>query len=139
MATQQRIQTSSEKSPVFQFSVRPDKVGIITINVVDEKVNTLKAAFVEQFQNVLKQAQQHSGVKGLIITSGKPDNFIAGADISMIADCKTKEEATALAKAGQDLYSIRKLSFACRRSHQWRLFRWGIRTSISLPWANLLR
>ncbi|HEK0315908.1 TPA: fatty acid oxidation complex subunit alpha FadJ [Proteus mirabilis] len=105
MATQQRIQTSSEKSPVFQFSVRPDKVGIITINVVDEKVNTLKAAFVEQFQNVLKQAQQHSGVKGLIITSGKPDNFIAGADISMIADCKTKEEATALAKAGQDLFT----------------------------------
>ena len=105
MATQQRIQTSSEKSPVFQFSVRPDKVGIITINVVDEKVNTLKAAFVEQFQNVLKQAQQHSGVKGLIITSGKPDNFIAGADISMIADCKSKEEATALAKAGQDLFT----------------------------------
>nr|WP_115350110.1 fatty acid oxidation complex subunit alpha FadJ [Proteus vulgaris] len=98
-------QTTLEKSSVFQFSVRNDKVGVITIDVIGEKVNTLKAEFVQQFQDVLKQAQQHSGVKGLIITSGKADSFIAGADISMIAGCKTKEEASALAKAGQDLFT----------------------------------
>lgn len=98
-------QTTLENTSVFQFSVRNDKVGVITIDVIGEKVNTLKAEFVQQFQDVLKQAQQHSGVKGLIITSGKADSFIAGADISMIADCKTKEEASALAKAGQDLFT----------------------------------
>ncbi|MCK9782985.1 fatty acid oxidation complex subunit alpha FadJ [Proteus vulgaris] len=98
-------QTSLEKSSVFHFSVRNDKVGVITIDVVGEKVNTLKAEFVQQFQDVLKQAQQHSGVKGLIITSGKTDSFIAGADIAMIAGCKSKEEASALAKAGQDLFT----------------------------------
>ncbi|WP_283778021.1 fatty acid oxidation complex subunit alpha FadJ [Proteus faecis] len=98
-------QTTLEKSSVFQFSVRNDKVGVITIDVIGDKVNTLKAEFVQQFQDVLKQAQQHSGVKGLIITSGKKESFIAGADISMIADCKTKEEASALAKAGQDLFT----------------------------------
>lgn len=98
-------QTTLEKSSVFQFSVRNDKVGVITIDVIGEKVNTLKAEFVQQFQDVLRQAQQHSGVKGLIITSGKTDSFIAGADISMIAGCKTKEEASALAKAGQDLFT----------------------------------
>lgn len=105
MDLQQTKPATPEKLPVFQFSVRADKVGVISIDVVGEKVNTLKAEFVEQFQNVLKQAQQHSGVKGLIITSGKPDCFIAGADISMIAGCKTKEEASALAKAGQDLFT----------------------------------
>ncbi|XOY30877.1 fatty acid oxidation complex subunit alpha FadJ [Proteus cibi] len=97
--------TTLEKSSVFQFSVRNDKVGVITIDVIGEKVNTLKAEFVQQFQDVLRQAQQHSGVKGLIITSGKTDSFIAGADISIIAGCKTKEEASALAKAGQDLFT----------------------------------
>ena len=100
-------QTTLEKSSVFQFSVRNDKVGVITIDVIGEKVNTLKAEFVQQFQDVLRQAQQHSGVKGLIITSGKTDSFIAGADISMIAGCKTKEEASALAKAGQDLFTLK--------------------------------
>lgn len=102
-------QTTLENTSVFQFSVRNDKVGVITIDVIGEKVNTLKAEFVQQFQDVLKQAQQHSGVKGLIITSGKADSFIAGADISMIADCKTKEEASALAKAGQDLLPNSKI------------------------------
>lgn len=97
--------TPQQDLPVFQFSMRDDKVGIITIDVKGEKVNTLKAEFVNQFQDILKQAQQHSGVKGLIITSGKPDCFIAGADISMIAHCKTKEEASALAKAGQELFT----------------------------------
>lgn len=97
--------TSQQNLPVFQFSVRDDKVGIITIDVIGEKVNTLKAEFVNQFQDILKQAQQHSGVKGLIITSGKPDCFIAGADISMIDHCKTKEEASELAKAGQELFT----------------------------------
>lgn len=105
MDLQQITQTTPETLPVFQFSMRADKVGVITIDVIDEKVNTLKAAFVAQFQDILKQAQQHSGVKGLIITSGKVDNFIAGADISMIAGCKTKEEASELAKAGQDLFT----------------------------------
>lgn len=104
MDLQTTTDTTAKKAPVFQFTVRNDKVGVISMDVVGEKVNTLKAEFTTQFQDILKRVQQHSGVKGLIITSAKPDNFIAGADISMIAGCKTKEEASAVAKAGQDIF-----------------------------------
>ncbi|OTA15220.1 isocitrate lyase [Xenorhabdus vietnamensis] len=90
---------------VFSFSVRDDKVGIITIDVPGEKVNTLKAEFVEQFLTMFEKAQQVSGLKGLIIISGKPDTFIAGADISMIAGCQTQAEATELAEKGQKLFA----------------------------------
>ncbi|MBC8948284.1 fatty acid oxidation complex subunit alpha FadJ [Xenorhabdus sp. TS4] len=90
---------------VFSFSVRDDKVGIITIDVPGEKVNTLKAEFVEQFLIMFEKARQVSGLKGLVIVSGKPDTFIAGADISMIANCQTQEEATALAEKGQKLFA----------------------------------
>ncbi|CAM3890153.1 fatty acid oxidation complex subunit alpha FadJ [Xenorhabdus thuongxuanensis] len=90
---------------VFSFSVRDDKVGIITIDVPGEKVNTLKAEFVEQFLIMFEKAQQVSGLKGLVIVSGKPDTFIAGADISMIANCQTQEEATKLAEKGQKLFA----------------------------------
>ncbi|MER2473274.1 fatty acid oxidation complex subunit alpha FadJ [Photorhabdus laumondii] len=96
---------TNQTASVFSFDVRPDKIGIITINVPGEKVNTLKAEFVDQFLNVFKQAQQSSGLKGLILISGKPDTFIAGADISMIAGCKTKEDARDLAEKGQKLFS----------------------------------
>ncbi|MEQ1974934.1 fatty acid oxidation complex subunit alpha FadJ [Xenorhabdus sp. SGI240] len=90
---------------VFRFSVRDDKVGIITIDVPGEKVNTLKAEFVEQFLIMFEKAQQVSSLKGLVIVSGKADTFIAGADISMIAHCQSQEEATALAEKGQKLFA----------------------------------
>ncbi|ETS33551.1 multifunctional fatty acid oxidation complex subunit alpha [Photorhabdus temperata] len=96
---------AKQTASVFSFDIRPDKIGVITIDVPGEKVNTLKAEFVDQFLHVFKQAQQSSGLKGLILISGKPDTFIAGADISMIAGCKTKEEAQDLAEKGQKLFS----------------------------------
>ncbi|WP_411706231.1 fatty acid oxidation complex subunit alpha FadJ [Edaphovirga cremea] len=86
---------------VFQLTLRPDNIGVITIDVPDEKVNTLKAEFAEQIGQVLQQAQRLPGLLGLIIISGKPDSFIAGADISMIANCRSAKQATALARQGQ--------------------------------------
>ncbi|SFO03598.1 fatty acid oxidation complex subunit alpha FadJ [Xenorhabdus japonica] len=99
------VSAMQPEQSVFSFSVRDDKVGIITIDVPGEKVNTLKAEFVEQFLMMFEKAQQVSGLKGLVIISGKPDTFIAGADISMIAGCQTQEEATALAEKGQKLFA----------------------------------
>ncbi|CCW29645.1 fatty acid oxidation complex subunit alpha FadJ [Xenorhabdus nematophila] len=99
------ISTKQSDRSVFNFAVREDKVGVITIDVPGEKVNTLKAEFVEQFLTMFEKAQQVSGLKGLVIISGKPDTFIAGADISMIAGCQTQEEATELAEKGQKLFA----------------------------------
>ncbi|MDX7988424.1 fatty acid oxidation complex subunit alpha FadJ [Xenorhabdus sp. 12] len=99
------MSTTQPTQSVFSFSVRDDKVGIVTIDVPDEKVNTLKAEFVEQFLVIFEEAKQVSGLKGLVIVSGKPDTFIAGADISMIANCQTQEEASALAEKGQKLFT----------------------------------
>lgn len=39
----------------------------------------------------------------MVFVSAKPDNFIAGADINMIGNCKTAQEAEALARQGQQL------------------------------------
>lgn len=86
---------------VFTLSVRPDNIGVITIDVVGDKVNTLKAEFAEQIAEVLQQAQALSQLQGLVIISGKPDSFIAGADITMIAACCTAHDARVLAQKGQ--------------------------------------
>ncbi len=94
-------ETTVPTNSVFTLSVRPDKIGIITIDVVGEKVNTLKAEFAEQITGILQQAQALSGLQGLVIISGKPDSFIAGADITMIAACRTAQDARMLAQKGQ--------------------------------------
>ncbi|MEX6284314.1 fatty acid oxidation complex subunit alpha FadJ [Providencia hangzhouensis] len=88
----------------FSLEIYGENVGVIFIDVPNEKVNTLKAEFAEQFLAILQQAQSTSGLKGLVITSGKKDNFIAGADISMIAGCENKAQTSELSKAGHVLF-----------------------------------
>ncbi len=95
--------TESALSSAFTLHFTADDIGIITIDVPDEKVNTLKAEFAEQVNHILQTAQQHANLKGLIFVSGKKDSFIAGADISMIARCQQAREAEALSSKGQQV------------------------------------
>ncbi len=55
-------------------------------------------------KEIFAQLKDTSGVKGMIIHSLKPDNFVAGADVRMLEACTTASEAEALAKQGQDLF-----------------------------------
>ena len=95
----------NQPDSAFKLTFTNQHVGIITIDVPSEKVNTLKAEFVEQIGTILQKAQQYSQLKGLVLISGKTDSFIAGADISMISGCKTAREASELATKGQTVMS----------------------------------
>lgn len=98
------------------FSWRKDDghIAWLTIDVPNEKMNTLQAAFADQVTRVLDEIEADtSKIKGLVIQSGKPDNFIAGADINMIANCQHASEAQALAEKRQQLFQrISELPFA---------------------------
>jgi 3-hydroxyacyl-CoA dehydrogenase/enoyl-CoA hydratase/3-hydroxybutyryl-CoA epimerase len=90
----------------FHLKMRLDHVGIITIDVPGEKMNTLKAEFAGQITAIIAEARRDPQLAGLVLISGKPDNFIAGADISMIDRCKSAQEAEALAKQGQEVMAM---------------------------------
>ncbi len=90
----------------FHLHMRLDHVGVITIDVPGEKMNTLKAEFVPQIKAVIEEARSNAQLAGLVLISGKSDNFIAGADISMIANCQTAAEAQALAQQGQEVMAM---------------------------------
>lgn len=90
-------------SSAFHLQMRLDHVGVITIDVPGEKMNTLKAEFVPQIKAVLAEARSNLQLAGIVLISGKSDNFVAGADISMIANCQTAEEAEGLARQGQEV------------------------------------
>ncbi|KGD76216.1 fatty acid oxidation complex subunit alpha FadJ [Pantoea vagans] len=87
----------------FHLKMRLDHVGIITIDVPGEKMNTLKAEFAGQITAIIAEARRDPQLAGLVLISGKADNFIAGADISMIDRCQSAQEAEALAKQGQEV------------------------------------
>jgi short chain enoyl-CoA hydratase (EC 4.2.1.17)/3-hydroxyacyl-CoA dehydrogenase (EC 1.1.1.35) len=48
----------------FSLTVRPDNVAIITIDVPDEKMNTLKAEFGTQVRAILKQIRRQQSAAG---------------------------------------------------------------------------
>ncbi|MGR4020795.1 fatty acid oxidation complex subunit alpha FadJ [Vibrio harveyi] len=88
------------------FSLKIDEQNIVwlAIDVPNEKMNTLQAAFADEMKEIFAQLKDTSGVKGMIIHSLKPDNFVAGADVRMLEACTTASEAEALAKQGQELF-----------------------------------
>lgn len=87
----------------FTLDIRPDNVAVITIDVPGEKMNTLKAEFGQQVRAIVRQIRDNKSLRGVVLISAKPDNFIAGADINMIARCATAQEAQALARQGQQI------------------------------------
>lgn len=94
-----------ENLSALRLHMRLDNVGIITIDVPGEKMNTLKAEFTGQIREIIKRARENPHLAGLVIISGKADSYIAGADISMIAGCETAQQAETLAKQGQKALS----------------------------------
>ncbi len=88
----------------FTLTIDDDNLAWLAIDVPGEKMNTLQAAFVEQMSDILEQLKQQSQLKGLILHSLKPDNFVAGADVRMLDACKNAAQASELAAHGQSMF-----------------------------------
>ena len=58
-------------------------VGRIVIDRPDDRINALDPALVQSFGEAIRAARA-SGVKALIVTSAKKDNFVAGADLDFV-------------------------------------------------------
>ncbi|BBL89468.1 fatty acid oxidation complex subunit alpha [Vibrio rotiferianus] len=88
----------------FSLKIDEQNIAWLAIDVPNEKMNTLQAAFADEMKEIFAILKDSSGVKGMIIRSLKPDNFVAGADVRMLEACTTASEAEALAKQGQELF-----------------------------------
>ncbi|MBF8999874.1 MULTISPECIES: fatty acid oxidation complex subunit alpha FadJ [Vibrio] len=97
----------------FSLSIDNHSVAWLQIDLPNEAVNTLRAESVTRINEILTELQnQQQRIKGLIIYSAKPDNFIAGADINMIDRCQSVDEARQLAHTGQDVFNqLQSLTF----------------------------
>ncbi|CAE6898193.1 Catalyzes the formation of a hydroxyacyl-CoA by addition of water on enoyl-CoA. Also exhibits 3-hydroxyacyl-CoA epimerase and 3-hydroxyacyl-CoA dehydrogenase activities [Vibrio sp. B1REV9] len=88
----------------FSLKIDEQNIAWLAIDVPNEKMNTLQAAFADEMKEIFAELKDSSNVKGMIVYSLKPDNFVAGADVRMLDACTTASEAEALAKQGQDLF-----------------------------------
>lgn len=76
-------------------------VAVVVLDVPGEPVNTLGARAVTEFTAVLEGIRTDPAVRAVVIISGKPDGFVAGADINQFAAATTQAEMEALSAAGQ--------------------------------------
>ncbi|MEW9798126.1 fatty acid oxidation complex subunit alpha FadJ [Alteromonas sp. CYL-A6] len=91
-------------SGAFTLTRQDNGVAILTMDVPGESMNTLKQAFADEISQMLDEIEADPGIKGVVLASGKASSFVAGADISMLAACKTAEDAETIAAGGQAIF-----------------------------------
>lgn len=78
---------------------------VVKLDAPNSKVNSLGKQLTEEFEQVLKEFETNSNVKSAVLISGKPGCFIAGADISMLEQCKTEDDARRISHEGQLMFN----------------------------------
>jgi 3-hydroxyacyl-CoA dehydrogenase/enoyl-CoA hydratase/3-hydroxybutyryl-CoA epimerase len=82
------------------------KLWTLVFDLPGEKVNKLSRRVMEEFDALLPKLEElgkAGNIDALVLLSGKPGNFIAGADIELIQAARTAQEAESLSRMGQKL------------------------------------
>jgi len=86
----------------FTFEVDDDGIATVLMDRADEEMNTLSPETGADLAVILDRLEQDDSIRGVIIGSAKPDNFLAGADIRWFATLADPADAEAAMQAGQD-------------------------------------
>lgn len=90
----------SQQDKTFSLEIREDKIGVLTMDVLGETMNTLRAEFADEITDLMKEIKLNSDLQGIVLISGKKDSFVAGADVTMIDACETAADAEKLSLEG---------------------------------------
>ena len=80
-----------------------DGIAVITFDLPNESVNKLSRAVKDEFVALVTRLERDPSVQGAVFISGKPDVWIAGADIEEFLQLKTATDAERLSRDGQML------------------------------------
>jgi 3-hydroxyacyl-CoA dehydrogenase/enoyl-CoA hydratase/3-hydroxybutyryl-CoA epimerase/enoyl-CoA isomerase len=98
----------------FRLDELDGKIGLVTFNLPDKKVNTLSQGTLKELAGLVAQLEQRTDLRGLLFKSGKPGQFVAGADLNELAmmSYAKLEQVAGLTTMGHQLYNrISRLPF----------------------------
>ena len=81
--------------------VEEQGVAVVLIDQPGSPVNILTAAVKAEFESLLERLRADKAVRAVLLISGKPDGFIAGADIEQFVALPNQAAAEALSRDGQ--------------------------------------
>jgi len=79
---------------MIEYSTDAQGIATLTWNVADRPMNVLNLASIEAFDAAVKRAVADEAVKGVVITSSRPE-FVAGGDLELIRRIRTAEGSMA--------------------------------------------
>jgi 3-hydroxyacyl-CoA dehydrogenase/enoyl-CoA hydratase/3-hydroxybutyryl-CoA epimerase len=85
----------------LRLEVGNDGVALLVMDVEGEPVNTLRQNFQDEFNEMCSRISGDAAVRAVVFASGKPDGFIAGADVQMLGRVRTAAEGAAISRGGQ--------------------------------------
>src|SRR5437764_15403367 len=89
--------------------IRPDNVAVLTIDQPGSKVNILTSELWTELEAAIDTLMPRTDLKGLVIASGKPGVFIAGADLKLLANAPGPNDPAVRAFVEQGLRVLEKL------------------------------
>jgi 3-hydroxyacyl-CoA dehydrogenase/enoyl-CoA hydratase/carnithine racemase len=93
-------------APSLTLSFPEPDIALITFDLPGKGANILSRSVLDELEALLDQLQSRTDLAGLVIKSGKPGTFIAGADIrEFLASLGApKSEVVAMCRRGQSLF-----------------------------------
>ena len=82
-----------------------DGIAIVSFDLPGEPVNKLSDSVKVELEALLIRLRDDAAVRAVVLISGKPDNFIAGADIEEFTALTTETAAERLSFEGQEMVS----------------------------------
>src|SRR5256712_10024113 len=80
-----------------------DGIAVVTFDLKGEPVNKISRAVKQDVLATFEALEHDASVKAVAFFSGKPDTFIAGADIEEFVKLESAAEAERLSAEGQEL------------------------------------
>lgn len=94
---------------MFDVSIDPPesspRLATITIDRPGEKVNAIAPTSFAAIEKIMDTLEQAEGLCGVVLISGKRDNFIAGADVEVFAHADTAAKIEAFSSEGHRILS----------------------------------
>jgi 3-hydroxyacyl-CoA dehydrogenase / enoyl-CoA hydratase / 3-hydroxybutyryl-CoA epimerase len=87
----------------FSYEIDTAGIAVLTFDLTGEKVNKLTTPAMDELDHILDELAADQKVKALVIRSGKPAIFIAGADITEIRDITDAARGEELSRRGQSV------------------------------------
>src|SRR5919106_6458939 len=95
--------TAAATSPYALKTEVTEGIAVATLDVPGQPVNTLNRGVRDEFVALIDRLERDTSIECAVLLSGKPDVFIAGADIEEFLGLETASDAERLSRSGQML------------------------------------